>query len=199
MFPACGWSGSFFTVAWADMRDRDPVAQLRGDIYLARVGADGTVLDPAGVQATSGPLPEDLPAVTGRADACIVAFSMMDGSCGNPEVQRMGYTVLRELDASGVEDPVEARFTLCAGPNPFRDRLHISWQDRVESASDPIPEIEILGVDGRRVWSTRLDAGSGTLTWDGRTQSGHAAPSGAYFLRLTSDREGEAVRVLRSR
>lgn len=198
MFPACGWSGSFFTVAWVDMRALGQVDQLRGDIYMARVEPDGTVLDPGGIQVTDTPLPEDLPAVVGRNGRCIVAFSQMHGSCGNPEVQRIGYLKLQELGASDVAVGTSEPFSLQSGPNPFRDQLQISWQlGALGGGSDPL-ELEIFGTDGRKLWSTSIDSKEGTLLWDGRTDRGNSAPNGAYFVRMRAgDRELDAVRVLR--
>lgn len=60
-FPTATTDGARFLVAWVDYRDQLPIEQLRGDIFAARVGLDGSVLDPTGVRVTSGGLPEDLP------------------------------------------------------------------------------------------------------------------------------------------
>ncbi|MCA9730181.1 MAG: hypothetical protein KC729_21025, partial [Candidatus Eisenbacteria bacterium] len=199
MFPACGWSGSFFTVAWSDMRGLGQIDQLRGDVYMTRVDADGTVLDPGGVQVTDGPLPEDLPAVVGCADACIIAFSQLHGTCGSPEVQRIGYVSVRQLGVADVEEGTVGGFAFQTGPNPFQEELRISWQGALRSVGDA-GNVEIIGIDGRRIWSAPMTGVDGSVAWNGKTRQGHAAPAGAYFvrMRLGADEVGTA-RVLRVR
>jgi hypothetical protein len=41
----------------------------------------------------------------------------------------------------------------------------------------------IYDITGRRVWSTRAEAGS-TVSWDGRRDSGSRVPNGVYLLRF---------------
>ena len=194
MFPACGFSGSFFTVAWADMRELGQVDQLRGDIYTARVSLDGTVLDPGGIQVTSGPLPEDLPAVGGCDDVCIIAFSQLHGACGNPEVQRIGYVTVQELSVAGIDDATPAARTLVAGPSPFRRDVRISWSGIPSRAI----ELEVFSATGRKVWETEVDAEAGHVVWDGTSSSALRVPNGAYFIRLRAGSEEIATtRVLK--
>jgi hypothetical protein len=49
---------------------------------------------------------------------------------------------------------------------------------------------EVLNIAGRRVrliaTDQPMDAGIGTLLWDGRNSSGAVVPSGAYIVRLTA-------------
>ena len=205
MFPACGWSGTFFTVAWADMRGLGQVDQLRGDIYTTRVAIDGTVLDPGGIQVTSGPLPEDLPAVGGCGDVCVIAFSQMHGACGNPEVQRIGYVTVQELSPASVDERDPGRFRLLAGPNPFEENVKISWSGaksglHLAAGERAEVEVEIYSTSGRRVWSAPLQTASGSLNWDGLSLSGRPVPNGTYFVRLRSGRkELGAARIIRVR
>src|SRR4029453_1964601 len=62
--PAVGLHGNDYVAAWADHRGLPPLAQLRGDIYIARIDSAGNVRDPDGIQVSRGPLPEELPDVT---------------------------------------------------------------------------------------------------------------------------------------
>ncbi len=91
-FPAAGWDGGNFVVAWTDYRTVDisltSVEQLRGDVWARRVAADGSLLEPEGHQLTSGELPETLPAVASDGGVSTVLFSMLGGVEG-PEVQRL--------------------------------------------------------------------------------------------------------------
>jgi hypothetical protein len=41
----------------------------------------------------------------------------------------------------------------------------------------------VYDITGRRVWSTRAEAGS-TVSWDGRRDSGSRVPNGVYLLRF---------------
>jgi hypothetical protein len=93
-FATCSWDGGQFVVAWTDYRSFNVVEQLRGDIFATRVTLDGTVVDPNGIQITSGPLPEDLPAVAGAGGKTVLLFSKLNGAI-NPEIQRIGYRVLQ--------------------------------------------------------------------------------------------------------
>ena len=118
MTPAAAFDGSNFTVAWTDFRQQfGQVDQLRGDIFLSRLDADGNVLDPDGLQVTEGPLPETLPDVAGSPGSSIIAFSMLHGEA-RPEIQRFGYRVL-----GGAAAPVLAIDGTCPGGGPIR----IEW------------------------------------------------------------------------
>ena len=51
-------------------------------------------------------------------------------------------------------------------------------------------ELAVFDAGGRRVRSVHagiLPAGTTNLRWDGRTDAGHAAPSGAYFMRMLAN------------
>jgi hypothetical protein len=93
-YPAAAYDGVQFTTAWTDYRGNvGEIEQLRGDIYAARVTLDGTVIDPNGIQLTSGPLPEDLPAAAAATGKTLIIFSKLNGA-NSPEIQRLGYRVL---------------------------------------------------------------------------------------------------------
>lgn len=85
-------------------------------------------------------------------------------------------------------------------PNPFTATAAIEFS--VPPGSDDW-RIEVFDVAGRRV--RMLDAGahigaaggSGSVTWDGRTDSGSELPSSVYFLRLTDGRRETRSRLLK--
>lgn len=56
---------------------------------------------------------------------------------------------------------------------------------------------EIYGIDGRRVASLPLVAGS--VQWDARTDGGGRVPSGVYFARIADDPASSAVRFVIAR
>ncbi|HJX26906.1 MAG TPA: hypothetical protein VJ885_03260, partial [Thermoanaerobaculia bacterium] len=79
MMPAVTGDGSGWVVSWVDYRTTSPVAQLRGDIWLARVDAAGAVSGTT--QVTTGPLPEEQPElapVPGTPGAALLAYSALD-------------------------------------------------------------------------------------------------------------------------
>jgi hypothetical protein len=92
-FPAVGWTGDQYMVAWSDYRHVDGVQQMRADIRAARVAADGTVRDPNGLVVTDTVLPEDLPAVAGGGGNSLIMFTALNGANGESEIQRLAYQV----------------------------------------------------------------------------------------------------------
>jgi len=93
-FATCAWDGEQFVVAWTDYRSLGGVVeQLRGDIYASRVSFEGAVIDPDGIQITSGSVPEELPAAAAAGGKTLIAFSKLHGAV-NPESQRIGYRLL---------------------------------------------------------------------------------------------------------
>jgi flagellar hook assembly protein FlgD len=73
--------------------------------------------------------------------------------------------------------------SLRATPNPFHAGVTIHFA--LPSASEV--DVAVYDLSGRLVRSLdggRLAAGAGSLTWDGRDQSGRAMGGGIYFIRL---------------
>lgn len=69
----------------------------------------------------------------------------------------------------------------------------VSWSYYV--LEDATGTVEVLNEDGAVVYSGEiaLDAGGGTYTWDGTTDSGGTAPEGAYTISLdVEDADGNA-------
>jgi hypothetical protein len=111
--PAVAWDGSQFVVAWMDFREVQGVEHERADIYAARVGFDGNVLDPGGFQVTGGTNPEEYPDLAGSGDRMTIAFSILHGEL-EPEVQRIGKRVL-----GGVPSTVTEIFESIAAEDGF--------------------------------------------------------------------------------
>lgn len=78
---------------------------------------------------------------------------------------------------------------LFLGPNPFRERLLISY------TADPKQpaRLEMFDLRGRLVeqrWLNPARSGNGEFVWDGRDARGRPCPSGSYLLKLS---QGERV------
>lgn len=88
------------------------------------------------------------------------------------------------------------RASLSASPNPAFGAARV----RFASSLPPAPgrRVEVYSIDGRRVASLPI-ANALSIEWNGRDASGHAAPAGVYFARLTDDPANSAVRLVLAR
>jgi len=88
-----------------------------------------------------------------------------------------------------VDNPDNLPVELALGqnyPNPFNPQTNIYFE--LPSRSDVT--LDIFDVLGRKIASLvdeQLDAGSYSVIWDGRDNSGNMASSGIYFYRLSTD------------
>jgi len=94
--------------------------------------------------------------------------------------------------------PGPLRLELRAGPSPFREHAHLTFQT---DAQRPVA-LQVFDIDGRLV-RVLLDgmvaAGAHAIPWDGADARGHPVPSGVYFCRLAAGGApvSRAVTVLR--
>jgi len=87
---------------------------------------------------------------------------------------------------------------LAAAPNPFNPVTEI----RFELATAQQARLDILDVRGRRVArlvADELPAGSHTVRWEGRDQSGRDLPSGIYLARLVAGGAQSTVKLTLAR
>jgi len=105
---------------------------------------------------------------------------------------------LRVDTATGVEGPTGApqrAFSIvAAGPTPFESGTSF----RYAAAKPQHATIAIYNAAGARIASLAdgVLAGSGTLTWDGRTGAGARAPAGIYFLRAEAGSFRESRKIV---
>lgn len=114
------------------------VEQLRGDIYAARVSFAGAVLDPDGIQMTTGPLPEDLPPTVAANGRTVFAFSKLNGAV-SPEIQRIGYRVLENAASSAVTitlTPINPPIQIPASGGSFSFDATLSNQETTPQTCD---------------------------------------------------------------
>ena len=128
-------------------------------------------------------------------------WCLSDGSPLLPENSPPGCGLIGARGACtqvGVADPegspASALSSASAAPNPFRERTTISFYLPRESTVD----VMIHGILGRRVRTlsaTRMGEGEHAIHWDGRTDEGTRAASGAYVATIRAGSE-EVTRTL---
>ena len=103
---------------------------------------------------------------------------------------RRAYQLIRINNPSAVEqgprgeDPSLGLGLLPGQPNPFSEMTEIAFL--LPRAGEA--RVEVFNVLGARVQTLArgtFPAGRHTATWDGQSASGHPAPSGVYFIRLS--------------
>lgn len=100
---------------------------------------------------------------------------------------------------TGVPEPGAGRGVSLARPtpNPFGSRTRVEFT----LVSESRVSVELYDLGGRRVRvlsaGAALPAGAHTLEWDGQGDTGEAAPSGVYFVRLMAGGESRVQRVVR--
>jgi glucose/arabinose dehydrogenase len=95
-------------------------------------------------------------------------------------------------DPVGVGGAPPRAFSLAAAPNPFRDRVVLSWRGDGPAAA------EVFDLAGRRVWSGP-NASRYEIEWDGRDGGGIPVPVGVYLARVACPAGPEWAKLLRFR
>ena len=108
-----------------------------------------------------------------------------------------GTASLTDGEAGSASTSTASPTRIIASPNPFRGELRFSVM-RGTPYEDPIL-VHVLGVDGRRLRTLRVDTATEWSVWDGRDDDGRLLPSGSYYLEARgpdAHREGEPVRLV---
>jgi endonuclease I len=111
-----------------------------------------------------------------------------------------GETRLRVLvgQAVGEAAGLPEKVTLGAGyPNPFRDEVTLEYA-LPEEKKVHVAVYDLLGRRVRTLADGRREAGSHTITWEGRSHGGEPLASGVYFVRMRAGdvtRSAKLVRV----
>ncbi len=155
-----------------------------GDMFATDVGT-GEILRVKSNGATSL-----FATVSGAADVAYRpgenALYVVSNQGGLYRIRRAGTVGVGVGPAAGVAPAVS--------PNPARGACSIQFTQR-ESG---LTRVSVLDPQGRtirrlpQVWSA---AGTHTLAWDGRDDSGSPVRPGSYFMRVRSGRGTESVRV----
>jgi hypothetical protein len=106
------------------------------------------------------------------------------------------WVVVNAQERTDVEAMPLATYVAAASPNPFRGTTSI----RFGLVHPGDVGLELFDVRGRRVRtlvSGPLPSGNHFATWDGRDDMGVPAPSGVFFVRLTSAAGTHVTRLVR--
>jgi hypothetical protein len=128
------------------------------------------------------------------ADSGYYDVVLSNGTIVEPSrLARLGITTTTAVGGAP-EGPQRAFTLLAAGPNPFQR----STSFRYTAERPQRVRIVIYDVAGERI-RTLADgvlAGSGIVTWDGRSAVGARMPAGIYFLRAESGSYSESRRLV---
>jgi len=78
-------------------------------------------------------------------------------------------------------------------PNPFSDKIYISFDEELENAEINI--INIQGITVANVFSGNIEKNQ-TLTWNGNNNSGNRQPPGVYFVILTESGKVSSKKIV---
>ena len=74
--PSAAWDGTQYWVDWLDQSNDVYPVQPEGDVFTARVGGAGNVIDPGGFALAATAQPEDMPTVVAADGQAIHAYSV---------------------------------------------------------------------------------------------------------------------------
>lgn len=172
-------------ISWSDARVGPGDV---GDIYAQRVLAGGTA-DPrwpvnGGAVCTATDVQEVPVLIPDGQHGAIVAWLDNRGGAGRRDVYAQRVNFFGTLTSVEEDAPLARNSFDLPRPNPFNPVTRIPYT----MASPGRVRIQVFDITGRLVRtvedSTR-PAGQHTAEWDGRTNAGESAASGAYFGRIT--------------
>jgi hypothetical protein len=127
-------------------------------------------------------------------DSAVVRVGAFDA--GHNSASAASAALFHIVNATGVPAGGNAVFALSRpAPSPGQGPFTLGFS--LPATGDAT--IEILGVNGGRVWqrsASGLSAGPHSFQWDGRDQTGRVAAAGLYFVRLTSPFGSRTARLV---
>lgn len=184
-FPEVGWNGREFVVGFEDDRNEGTpgVQQFRGDVYGARVGADGSLLDPDGFAVSRDSIMETGALAGGSGGTLLVGCSVFEAAAPFANY-RIGLRAGSPTGSVSVDDPrssIEERAR--ALPNPFGGETRV----RFTLARAGHARVTVHDLAGREIRVLRdavLPAGIVILVWDGRDNDGVSVSPGVYLVGI---------------
>uniref|UniRef100_A0A832I353 DUF4082 domain-containing protein n=1 Tax=Eiseniibacteriota bacterium TaxID=2212470 RepID=A0A832I353_UNCEI len=176
------------------------VAEVEGfEAGAMLLAAGGVALSPRPGTVDAAVLGATGPGLAGDGELAVVTFRAR--ADGEPAV-RLAEAKARDaanqpvaLGAPARPRPAPPATTALGAvfPNPFRGTLNVSFS-LAREARVRVTVFDLAGRVVRRVEDGPRPAGFHVVTWDGRAETGRAAPSGVYVVRFES---GEIVQTRR--
>ncbi len=104
------------------------------------------------------------------------------------------YGAIQNVITAVADEPPHRELALSAYPNPFNPRTTLRFYQPASGTA----VLRIFSIDGRQIWSRRLDAagpGWREVVWDGRDGRDLPVSSGLYFAYLRQGERYAAIRV----
>ncbi len=122
--PAAGWDGTQWVVTWVDHRNEPYPKQHRGDLFAARVAADGSVTDPENFAVAETSEPEDTPAVSAAGSSWLFGYAAFAPQAPLANL-RLGMRTNSPLPPSAAPGKITGWLTVAKNPNGID--LDLSW------------------------------------------------------------------------
>ena len=180
-------------VTWVDHRD-----PTNGpDIYALRLRGNGTITPglwiPNGVLVCGAPDVQDFPVIVPGVSFLLAWVDYRNRSENGADVYASNVAVNGAVDVARVPD---RPLTLGSPrPNPAHRLVTLS----LELPEDATLTARVIDISGRRVRTLTTGPqarGRHDLTWDGRDDSGHAVRAGLYFVKVDTQENSQARRVI---
>jgi hypothetical protein len=189
------WTGDGYAVAYGDFRTDDVLQSHRGDLRAARIGRDGTVIDPDGFAFAADTIPEMFPHVASNGGSFVLGGSVFR--------QDPGYAAYRIMlqtpdDVVGVpeadeEDRGTLRLTFAPNPSPGPASIFL----RTGGAGPASVTIhDLSGRRVRRLFEGFIPGRDLRLEWDLRDERARTVGSGMYFVRAQTADGTSVVKVV---
>ncbi len=130
---------------------------------------------------------------------CVMQAVLMRMGVGIPSPKNPASCVIDVNVGDSTLPPVSSAILGRPRPNPFNPAVSIP----VSIPAGVTASVEVFDVSGRRILVLRDEITGGAedlrneiLSWDGKDETGKEAPSGIYFIRLSTDREKTAAKVV---
>ncbi len=199
------FSNGALVAAWERTPQQGYANAGLSDIPYRYISPHGVPQGPLwGYSLAAQPDMETSPVLCGGGSEAYIAWVDSDWYCLTADTTRVVtenfnlfvQKLTNEVVANSDQTEVSAILTLRQNyPNPFSAGTSISWY--LPAKADAA--LEVYNVKGQKVRTllhSRLEQGGGSVTWDGRDDSGASCANGVYYYRLTSGQDACTRKLL---
>ncbi len=190
--PVVAFDGTNYLVVWQDERSSFGYV----DIYGARVGGDGTVLDPGGIAVSTGLTYKQNPAVAFNGTDYLVVWQ--EGSIGSPDIHGARVSVDGlVLDATGIAISTASSYQQYPSVASDGANCLVAWEDGRNGSRDIYAARVngaggVLDASGIAVYASAYDQESPSVAFDGTNylvvwHDGRNGSRDIYGARVATD------------